>query len=198
MKLEDITDRNKLKSPDEFLDDPIVKEIIQKSYIGEERGWDMDEWWAFSDHVLLNKIVSSLYNLVKEKWDDFDYVAALGGSGSPIGCNLATQMEKDFIFIIDLWGATSVFQPIKPKGIDLQNKNVLLVDSVLKTGLTTYNAIKRIRKKGGIPSLLIMTVLNNWIDESLLEDIKLVDLYYLYYWDDKIMELAKSKRIIIE
>lgn len=200
MKLGDIIDENKLKSPDEFLNDPIVKEIIHQSYVGEEGGWDMDEWQAFSNSDLLNKIVPSLYNLVEEKWSDFDYVAALGGSGSPIGCNLATQKEKKFIFINDLWGATRMFQPIKPQNIDLQNKNVLLVDSVLKTGLTVYNALNRVKEKGGVPSLLIMTLLNGWIDKGLLEDTKLdiksVDFYYLYHWDGKIMELAKSKQII--
>ncbi|MEM2980385.1 MAG: phosphoribosyltransferase [Thermoproteota archaeon] len=171
-----------------FLKTDIVKEIIR--ICGDKEGFDIFEWRAISDSNLLVKIVNALYEEVKDIWREIDYVAALGGSGCSLASILSANYEKKFIFINDRWGITEKFQPVKPPEVPLVNKTVLLVDTVLRTGLTAYNAIQTIDKSH--PILLVMTILPEWIDKVLYERMKDIDLYYLFAWNKRMRCLAKD------
>ena len=184
-----------------FLNDEKVVSIIR--YTFDKRLPDKyNEWKLFSNHMLLVDIVGALYDLINEKWDDYDYLGSLGSSGAPLTYILSTTHSKDAIFINDDWGVTSFFQPIKPYDIEVKDKKILLVDSVFESGLTACNGIdilkERARKENGdvTVDVLVITFFPKYADKTFVKEYKDSTLYYLYHWDEAVEKEMENRGII--
>ena len=178
-----------------MLKDGAVDEIVKSLYMNGHN--DLAEWNAFHSDTILRKIIDELYEKVKSEWDNIDYVAALGASGTPLAIGLSLFHNKKFIFINDRWGITKKFQPIKPSdGIDIKDKNILVIDSVLRTGLTALNGIDYIKECHGLPKLMVIALLGDWIDESICNDLKDIDFYYIFNWNEEVEKIASKSGII--
>jgi len=177
-----------------FLEDETVQEIIKTGHDGE--GNDFLEWNVYHDPGLLNKVVEELCRKMEKIWGEIDYVASLGASGCPLATKLAAEKKKPLIYVHDRWGITEIFHPIRPFNVNIVNKHVLLVDSIIRTGLTTFNGVKTIRAKAGIPILAVMCLLNEWIDRTLMDEMVDVDFYFIFPWNKRMFELAVEKGLI--
>jgi len=198
MKLEDAikTVKNQDQaSTEEMVKDDVVGIILKALYMNGHN--DLAEWNAFHSNTILCQIIDELYKKVESEWENIDYVAALGASGTPLAIGLSLLHDKKFIFINDRWGITKKFQPIKPSnGIIIKDKNILVIDSVLRTGLTALNGIEYIKDCGGIPKLMVIALLEDWIDESIYNDLKDIDFYYLLNWNEKVEKISLELEII--
>ncbi|VVB90222.1 Phosphoribosyl transferase domain protein [uncultured archaeon] len=179
-----------------MLEDETVKETLIATY--NYHPYDLAEWKAYKSNNLLKKIITKLHSQVEPIWTGIDYIAALGGSGSPLAVGLSLYYDKNFIFINDRWGITKKFQPIKPPlpDEDIKGKKVLLVDSVLRTGLTAYNGFKIIKDHGGLPIIMVIALLPEWIDQSILKELKDVDFYYMFHWNGDVENKALEMGLI--
>lgn len=179
---------------EKMISDDEIKQVLNALYKNDHN--DLAEWNAFHSNIIICKIIKKLYEKIESEWDEIDYIAALGASGTPLAVGLSLFYKKDFIFINDRWGITKKFQPIKPSDINIKNKKILVIDSVLRTGLTALNGINKIEDNHGIPKLMVIALLADWIDESIYEDLKNIDFYYLFNWNKKVEETALKLRII--
>jgi orotate phosphoribosyltransferase-like protein len=177
-----------------FLEDETVQEIIKAGH--DDTGNDFLEWNVYYDQKLLDKVVKKLCGKMEEVWDKIDCVASLGASGCPLATKLASEKRKPLIFIHDRWGITEIFHPIRPFNVNIAKKNVLLVDSIIRTGLTTFNAVRTIRTKEGIPILTVMCLLNEWIDRTLIDEIGDIEFYFIFPWNKRMFELAVERGLI--
>lgn len=197
MKLKEINTSPNLTYPHfikRMLEDRVVQETLIATY--NNHPYDLAEWRAFKSSTLLNKIVAKLYSKIEPIFAEINYVAALGGSGSPLAVGLSLKYDKDFIFINDRWGITKKFQPIKPPDVDIRGKKVLLLDSVMRTGLTAYNGFKIIKDNGGLPIIMVIALLPEWIDQSILTELGDTDFYYMFHWNEKVESEAIELRLI--
>lgn len=180
---------------EKMISDGVIKRVLNALYKNDHN--DLAEWNAFHSNIILSKIIKKLYETIESEWDEIDYVAALGASGTPLAVGLSLVYKKDFIFINDRWGITKKFQPIKPsEGINIKDKKILVIDSVLRTGLTALNGINKIEDYHGIPKLMVIALLADWIDESIYNDLKNIDFYHLFNWNKKVEETALKLEII--
>jgi len=185
----------------EFLNDEKIVTIIKRSF-DESLSDKYDEWKLFSKHELLEKIVKALYELIKEKWSEYDYLGSLGSSGAPLTYLLSTTYGKDAIFINDDWGVTGLFQPVKPHDIKVKNKKILLVDSVFESGLTACNGIDTLKTRATEENgkvnidVLVITFFPESTDQTFVKGYKGCTLHYLYYWDEDVKKEANDKGII--
>ncbi|MCD6236692.1 MAG: hypothetical protein DRN01_04395 [Thermoplasmata archaeon] len=176
----------------EFLKNNRITSIIKESY---DRGLQdlANEWWIYSQPKLLGYIVEELYNMVGEKWRDYDYLAALGLNGAPLAYLLGSRFMKRTFFVDDEWGVTSFFQQIKPAGIDLSGKNVLIVSPVFESGLKACRGIDSLRENAEDikVDVLVMTLFPEYVDEELVRNKRYGDvtLYYLFSWTKKVRML---------
>ncbi|HHH79634.1 MAG TPA: phosphoribosyltransferase [Thermoplasmatales archaeon] len=169
----------------DFLKNKEVVSIIKESY-----DVDLDdlanEWKVYSKPDLLSRVVEGLYNLVKERWSDYDYLAALGLNGAPLAYLLGSRYVKRTFFVDDEWGVTSFFQQIKPAGIDLSGKNVLIVSPVFESGLKACRGIDILRENAEDikVDVLVMTLFPEYVDKELVRNKRYGDvtLYYLFSW----------------
>jgi len=175
---------------DQMLKCDIVSRTLKEVY--ENESDDLSEWKAYHKVDILQRIIDELANKIDEEtWGNINYVGALGGSGSPLAVGLSLKKQKDFIFINDGWGITDEFQPIKPPRAEVHGKTVLIVDSVFRTGLTTYNSVQ-ILKRYGVSDIILMVValLPDWVDESLLDSMGDLDFYYMFIWNKDVESAA--------
>lgn len=187
----------------ELLNHEIIKELIKSGY---ETNDDLSEWCWYSDPKILTKVADLFKSHIEEKCDDIDIIASCGASGCPLASYLSLNLGKEFIFINDRWGITKKFQPIKPqkcsanKEVDnLRGKTVLLVDSVLKTGYTLYNAIRLLEEENvGEIIIVMISLLPTWKDDGIFKSIDKYDVYFLFKWDLDICKEAKNKQILVE
>lgn len=198
VKFEEI---DKYEHSTDFLKKDKIAEIIKSSY-NLKLSYRYDEWKLFSNYKLLNDIVDELFNIMKDKWDYYDYLGSLGSSGAPLTYLLSVKYKKDAIFINDDWGVTGLFQPIKPYDTKVKDKKILLVDSVFESGLTACNGIeilkKSARKDNGIVivDVLVITYFPNYTDQTFVKTYKDSTLYYLYYCNKNVVKEAKEKGIV--
>ena len=181
----------------EFLKNSDIVSIIKSAY-DTKLSDRYDEWKLFSNHESLGKIVDNLYNIIKDKWNNYDYIGSLGSSGAPLTYLLSTKYKKDAIFINDDWGVTGLFQPIKPHDKELKDKKILLVDSVFESGLTACNGIdilkNHARKQNGNMNVdvLVVTFFPEYADKTFVKNYNESTLYYLYYWNDNVYDNFKK------
>lgn len=179
-----------------ILDNDLNLAIAQKCYknIYNDR---YDEWGLYSDPKLLSTILEALY-LIVDDFQSYNLLASLGSSGAPLTFNLSVRHEKKAIFINDDWGITPTFQPIKPQNIiqDLEkDTKILLIDSIFKSGLTTYNAICAIEKYMNTQNvsigILVISVLPKFVELNIFNSNQHdIPIYYLTSWDVESIEKA--------
>jgi len=189
---------------EEFTENPLIRRLIGEAYYLDYID-KYNEWAIYSNPELLEYVVNSLYEIVKSEWKDYEFIASLGSSGAPITYNISTKYRKKAFFINDDWGVTSLFQPIKPAKLntDLKEFRVLLVDSIYRSGSTVYNGVKTVENYAQEHDLnigtdvLVITMLPEFIEKEMFEDdYDNIKIYYLYYWNEKVIEKAKEKGII--
>ncbi|MEM5868075.1 MAG: phosphoribosyltransferase, partial [Candidatus Aenigmatarchaeota archaeon] len=89
-------------------------------------------------------------------WKDIQYVASLGSSGCPLATLLAMKGSKNLIFLHDRWTIIESLRPMRPFDVDIVNKKILIVDSIMRTGLTVSNGIRTIKEGGGTPYVAVI------------------------------------------
>jgi len=178
----------------DFLKDDVIKEMVKIGH--DQEGNDFFEWNLYHDQVFFGKVVKKLVKKIKDP-DEIDYVASLGGSGCPLATRLSQEIGKKLLFVHDRWAITETFRPLRPFDVDISGKTILLVDSILRTGLTAYNGMRVIKTKGGIPFIAVMVILNEWVDLDLLSgELGDVETYYLLLWNKRIFDIAVEQQLI--
>ena len=183
---------------DSMLKCDIVSDTLKEVYQNELD--DLSEWNVYHNVSILRRIIDELASKIDEEtWKTIDYIGALGGSGAPLAVGLSLKKQKNFIFINDSWGITKAFQPIKPPNAPIKGKKVLVVDSVFRTGLTTYNGVDVLNKEG-VSNIILMVValLPDWADQSLLSLIGNIDFYYMFVWNKNVESAAIKSGLIMK
>jgi len=133
--------------------------------------------------------------MMTDLWKDIQYVASLGSSGCPLATLLAMKGSKNLIFLHDRWTIIESLRPMRPFDVDIVNKKILIVDSIMRTGLTVSNGIRTIKERGGTPYVAVIVLLNEWVDKTLFADIADVNLYFVFPWNKRMFELAREKKL---
>ncbi len=121
-----------------------VHEIKRSGY------WDYDIWKLYSQPRILQLLVSLFYSRLQTEKIEFDVIAGLGTSGTPLASFLSYNIFKEFnvektwylvsppvVGLASRW--MEKIKPAIPKG-----SRVLLVDSEVKSGNTSWDGFLKI------------------------------------------------------
>lgn len=125
--------------------------------IGRRKRIGLDEYSVYSERSLLQLVVNHVAETIAREGLTVDVIGAMGPSGIPLAVSLVSHKSmtaQRWVYVSDPAVGTESRKeiPIKPpefKGDDafLKGKRVLLVDSVIKTGSTVYEAALKVRKE---------------------------------------------------
>ena len=119
----------------------------------EEGYSEYDEWQIFHDPELLSIATEALYQKIVKAKIEFDYIGALGGSGTPLAISLMLKMLnnriiKRFFFISDpLVGVSSRWLRITKPEVKVSRPSILFVDTEIKSGRTIWDGLKKIEEE---------------------------------------------------
>ena len=198
MKLSEVANKNNFNSLEYIRGNELYVSTLKKCLINISND-KYDEWRIYSDSKLLERLVPALFNCI-ENWDSYNYLASLGSSGAPLTYNLSTKYNKNAIFINDEWGIAPKFQPVKPHNIEKEfpeKVKILLIDSILKSGLTVKNAIRTLKGQDDVNQLsidvLVISVLPEFFEINLFDPNEYaINVYYLTHWNKDVQNLIVS------
>jgi len=117
--------------------------------------WSFDVWRVYWDPELCRRTIDALDKLITPL-PRIDVVAALGNSGLLMAGYLAEKRQKNVVFVTDpTTGLRAVFRKIRPDTVgqtdtnSIGGKQVLLVDSAIRTGQTIKDACLKVANHGG-------------------------------------------------
>jgi orotate phosphoribosyltransferase len=151
------------------LDEDIQKlaTLIKNSLmqVGKEPYFEYDEWKVFHDPEALSIVVKAIYKKIQATNWEFDCIAALGGSGTPIAVSLVNlyfnhKVRKNFFFVSDpLIGISSKWVRIIKPNLTEGNRSIVLVDTEVKSGRTIYDGYRKVqdRKLGNVVGIATIT-----------------------------------------
>jgi orotate phosphoribosyltransferase len=124
---------------------------IEESLQEVETGYyEYDEWRIFHDPDLLSLVSHALYSKILASGLEFDYIGALGGSGTPLAIALLLEfhkngLKKKFLYISDpLVGVSALWlKKIKPS-LELNKPSILFVDTEIKSGRTVWDGYQKV------------------------------------------------------
>ncbi|MEF8879502.1 MAG: hypothetical protein V5A64_03815 [Candidatus Thermoplasmatota archaeon] len=186
IKFRDIIKKNLSLS---FLKNQNIVSII-KRYYNENLNDISGEWDVYSQPELFKDIIKECYQIVKDSWDEYDYLISLGNNAAPLSYSLGLFYNKRVVFLDDEWGVTCFFQKIKPSNIVFSNKKVLLIVPYFESGLKVSRGIDILEDKGKNIHVDILTVVffPEYVDKTIILNSKYEDtiLHYLYMWDERV------------
>ena len=100
----------------------------------------------------------------EKKEFEFDMIAGITNNGVPLATIISDLLGVDFGMIRPSREGTEINYASNYAG--LKGKNIIIVDDVISTGSTTKEAINFVKKRGGIP-LLVMALINKKADDDL-------------------------------
>ncbi|MEM0314056.1 MAG: hypothetical protein QXQ41_05880 [Candidatus Bathyarchaeia archaeon] len=116
----------------------------------EQEYYEYDEWEIFEDPELLSLASNALFKKICDSGIEFDYIGALGGSGTPLAVALLQDflrngIKKKFVYISDpVVGVSSLWlKKVKPN-LRLKNSPILLVDTEIKSGRTILDGYQKV------------------------------------------------------
>ena len=116
----------------------------------------------------INSIAEIMADIILEEQEkrefDFDMVAGITNNGIPLATVISDLLGADFGMIRPSREGTQT--NYASNYASLKNKNVVIVDDVISTGSTTKEAINFVRKKEGIP-VMVIVLINKKPDDEL-------------------------------
>ena len=116
----------------------------------------------------INSIAEIMADIILEEQEkrefDFDMVAGITNNGIPLATVISDLLGVDFGMIRPSREGTQT--NYASNYASLKNKNVVIVDDVISTGSTTKEAINFVRKKEGIP-VMVIVLINKKPDDEL-------------------------------
>ena len=100
----------------------------------------------------------------EKKEFEFDMIAGITNNGVPLATIISDLLGVDFGMIRPSREGTEINYASNYAG--LKGKNIIIVDDVISTGSTTKEAINFVKKRGGIP-LLVMALINKKANDDL-------------------------------
>jgi len=112
---------------------------------------EYDEWQIFHDSELFSVVPGALFDKIIASKIEFDYIGALGGSGTPLGTSLLFEFlkkgtKKKFLYVSDpLVGVSSLWlKKVKPN-LELDKPSILFVDTEIKSGRTIWDGCEKVK-----------------------------------------------------
>jgi orotate phosphoribosyltransferase len=112
--------------------------------------YEYDEWQIFEDPELLSLASNALFHKIRGSGLKFDYIGALGGSGTPLAIALLLDflrngLKRKFAYISDpVVGVSSLWlKKVKPD-LQLSGSSILLVDTEIKSGRTAWDGYQKV------------------------------------------------------
>ncbi|MHA1651403.1 MAG: phosphoribosyltransferase, partial [Candidatus Helarchaeota archaeon] len=157
-------------------------EIAEK--IKDQELKNINEWKIYSDSTLFSKIIKKFKDLIREKEEElgkkFDYIIALGASGVPLASVLSQELGIKFLVLDEKSKKLPNSRTILPdlKNYDLNQKTVLLCDSVLRSGYTACNHYDILKYKYNVKEQYLITILFNqqYFNKEIANN--MLDLYF--------------------
>lgn len=180
-----------------FVLDNLQKRIAKKLYVYNLE--DLNEYDVYSDGILLGEIVERFEEIIKKKLDcDLDYIVGLGQSGIPLALLLSQKLNVKLLVLNEKAHKLPNSRDIIPsiEDANLTDKNVILCDSIVKSGFTAYQHSKILRERGVKQQFLISIVFNHsFFNIKISDKLKFVKYCPLLIWNDDFKE-SFSKPLI--
>jgi len=161
-----------------MLEGNLLSSILKACIIKDDSGsihWN--EWRLLFRYDLLIELNSKLYRKIKElNFGEVDYVLSLGKSGIILGAIVSQILKKPLLLFGGKYPDDPQKKKIHPRDINLDDKNILLVDTLLKRGAVLYSSInyliKNLNSKPKSLSALVLINVDCWKERMFITNLE--------------------------
>ncbi|MHA1757656.1 MAG: phosphoribosyltransferase [Promethearchaeota archaeon] len=167
--------------------DPYQAEIASK--IKDQELININEWKIYADSEIFSKIIEKFKKIILEKErelnTEFDYIIGLGASGIPLASVLSQELGRKFLIIDEKLKKLPNSRIILPDNIDLNQKSVLLCDSILRSGYTACNHYNILKTIFDVKNQYLITIIFNqsYFNKVIAENMEDLFFYPLLIWN---------------